>query len=236
MINFEAVELTAAERHLQREVVEFLRQELPRGSYRPALGFAADRNEAFSRKLGERGWLGMALPKQYGGHDRSAVDRFIVVEQLLRWGAPVGHHWVADRQSGPVIAKFGTEEQKETFLPGICSGELSFCIGMSEPDSGSDLASLSTKAVKDGDGWVVSGTKIWTTRAHEHDYVIALTRTTPIEASGDKRNGLTQFIIDLKAPGLTATPIPFIDNTAEFCELVLDDVFVPDDRVLGEVG
>ena len=236
MINFEPVELTAAERELQREVIEFLQQELPRGSYRPALGFAADKDEAFSRKLGERGWLGMALPKQYGGHDRSAVDRFIVVEQLLRWGAPVGHHWVADRQSGPVIAKFGTEEQKQTFLPRICSGELSFCIGMSEPDSGSDLASLATKAVKDGDGWVVSGTKIWTTHAHEHDYVIALTRTTPIEESGDKRNGLTQFIIDLKTPGLTATPIPFIDGSAEFCEVVFDDVFVPDTRLLGEVG
>lgn len=178
----------------------------------------------------------MALPKEFGGHDRSAVDRFIVVEQLLRWGAPVGHHWVADRQSGPVIAKFGTLEQKQTFLPRICSGELSFCIGMSEPDSGSDLASLSTRAVHDGGGWIVNGTKIWTTRANEHDYVIALTRTTPIEESGDKRNGLTQFIIDLKSPGLTATPIPFIDNTAEFCEVVFDDVFVPNARVLGDVG
>jgi alkylation response protein AidB-like acyl-CoA dehydrogenase len=236
MIQFEPVDLTDDERQLQRDVIAFLERELPHGSYRPALGFTAAKNPAFSRKLGERGWLGMALPKEYGGHDRSAVDRFIVVEQLLRWGAPVGHHWVADRQSGPVIAKFGTEEQKQTFLPRICSGELSFCIGMSEPDSGSDLASVSTKAVRDGDGWIVSGTKIWTTGAHEHDYVIALTRTTPIEESGDKRNGLTQFIIDLKSPGLTATPIPFIDNSADFCEVVFDDVFVPDSRVLGSVG
>jgi alkylation response protein AidB-like acyl-CoA dehydrogenase len=236
MIQFEPVDLSDDERQLQRDVIAFLERELPHGSFRPALGFTAEKNPAFSRKLGEQGWLGMALPKEYGGHDRSAVDRFIVVEQLLRWGAPVGHHWVADRQSGPVIAKFGTEEQKQTFLPRICSGELSFCIGMSEPDSGSDLASVSTKAVRDGDGWIVSGTKIWTTGAHEHDYVIALTRTTPIEESGDKRNGLTQFIIDLKSPGLTATPIPFIDNSADFCEVVFDDVFVPDARVLGSVG
>ena len=236
MIEFEPVDLTTEERRLQVEVIEFLEQELPHGTYRPGLGFSAEKDPAFSRKLGERGWLGMALPTEYGGHDRSAVDRFIVAEQLLRWGAPVGHHWVADRQSGPVIAKFGTEEQKRTFLPRICSGELSFCIGMSEPDSGSDLASLSTRAVRDGDGWVVSGTKIWTTMAHEHDYVIALTRTTPIEESGDKRNGLTQFIIDLASPGLTATPIPFIDNSADFCEVVFDDVYVPADRVLGEVG
>jgi alkylation response protein AidB-like acyl-CoA dehydrogenase len=236
VIHFEPVELTAAERQLQRDVIAFLEHELPRGSYHPALGMAADKDPEFSRKLGARGWLGMALPVEYGGHDRSAVDRLIVVEQLLRWGAPVGHHWVADRQSGPVIAKFGTEEQKQAFLPGICSGELSFCIGMSEPDSGSDLASLSTRATKDGDGWRINGTKIWTTRAHEHDYVIALTRTTPIEESGSKHAGLTQFIVDLKAPGITATPIPFIDNTSEFCEVVFDDVFVPDHRMLGTVG
>ena len=119
----------------------------------------AANDREFSRKLGEAGYLGMALPTEYGGHDRSAVDRFIVVEQLLRWGAPVGHHWVADRQSGPVIAKFGTEEQKRRFLPGICRGELGFCIGMSEPDSGSDLASISSKATRDGDGWVLEGTQ-----------------------------------------------------------------------------
>ena len=193
----------------------------------------AAKDPAFSRKLGARGWLGMALPKEYGGHDRSAVDRFIVVEELLRWGAPVGHHWVADRQSGPVIAKFGTEEQKRRFLPGICRGELSFCIGMSEPDSGSDLASLSSKATRDGDGWVLEGRKIWTTAAHENDWIIVLCRTTPRDEVDDKRQGLSQLIVDLRSPGVEATPIPFIDGTADFCEVVFDQVFVPDELVLG---
>jgi alkylation response protein AidB-like acyl-CoA dehydrogenase len=236
VIEFRPAALTVAERELRSEVQEFLASELPRGSFMPGLGMNAAKDPTFSLKLGERGWLGMALPLQYGGHDRSAVDRFIVVEQLLRWGAPVGHHWVADRQSGPVIAKFGTEAQKQQFLPGICRGELSFCIGMSEPDSGSDLASISSKATRDGDGWVLDGRKIWTTAAHENDWIIVLCRTTPRDEVEDKRQGLSQLIVDLKSPGLQATPIPFIDGTADFCEVVFDNVFVPDELVLGEIG
>jgi alkylation response protein AidB-like acyl-CoA dehydrogenase len=235
-MQFEMTELTASERALQGEVREFLAAELPRGSFTPGLGMNAAKDPGFSQKLGARGWLGMALPTQYGGHDRSAVDRLVVTEELLRWGAPVGHHWVADRQSGPVIAKFGTEAQKQQFLPGICRGELSFSIGMSEPDSGSDLASLSTRAVRDGDGWVVTGRKIWTSWADRNDWMILLCRTTPVEESGDKRLGMSQLIVDLRAPGVDVTPIAFIDGTADFCEVVLDEVFVPDDLLLGEVG
>jgi alkylation response protein AidB-like acyl-CoA dehydrogenase len=236
VVDFRPVELSVGERELREEVVSFLAEHLPRGSFAPALGMNAAKDPAFSRKLGERGWLGMALPTEYGGHARSAVDRFIVVEQLLRWGAPVGHHWVADRQSGPVIAKFGTEEQKRRFLPGICRGELSFCIGMSEPDSGSDLASLSTKATRDGDEWVLDGRKIWTTAAHENDWIIVLCRSTPKDEVDDKRQGLTQLIVDLRSPGITATPVPFIDGSADFCEVVFDGVRVPQSLVLGEVG
>ena len=236
MLRFQAVELSADELKLRDEVRAFLAAELPRGSFVPGLGMNAAKDPAFSRRLGERGWLGMALPAAYGGHDRSAVDRFIVVEELLRWGAPVGHHWVADRQSGPVIAKFGTETQKQRFLPGICRGELSFCIGMSEPDSGSDLASISSKAVRVDGGWVLDGRKVWTTSAHEHDWIIVLCRTTPKGESPDNRVGLSQLIVDLRGRGVTATPIPFIDGTADFCEVVFDSVFVPDDLVLGSIG
>lgn len=235
-MRFEVTELTDAERALQAEVRAFLADTLPRGSFTPGLGMNGAKDPAFSRKLGERGWLGMALPKAYGGHDRSAVDRLVVTEELLRWGAPIGHHWVADRQTGPVIARYGTEEQKRRFLPGICRGELSFSIGMSEPDSGSDLASLSTRAVRDGDGWVVTGRKIWTTWANVNDWFVVLCRTSPIEETGDKRLGLSQLLVDLRAPGVEVTPIPFIDGTADFCEVVLDEVFVPDDLVLGTVG
>ena len=124
----------------------FLAEELPPGSFTPGLGMSGSDDPSFSKKLAERGWLGMALPTRYGGHDRSAVERFVVIEELLRWGAPVGHHWVADRQTGAVINRFGTEEQKQRFLPAICRGELSFSIGMSEPDAGSDLAAVRTRA------------------------------------------------------------------------------------------
>ena len=235
-MEFKPVELTAAEAELRAEVRAFLAEELPRGSFHPGLGMNSAKDPEFSRKLGARGWLGMALPTAYGGHDRTAVDRFIVVEELLRWGAPVAHHWVADRQSGPVIARFGTDEQKQRFLPGICRGELSFSIGMSEPDAGSDLASLSSRAVRDGDTWVLEGRKIWTTSAHENDWIIVLCRTTPRDEVDDKRQGMTQLIVDLKAPGIQATPIGFIDGTADFCEVVFDHVVVPADMVLGEVG
>jgi hypothetical protein len=135
-----------------------------------------------------------------------------------------------------VIARYGTEAQKQRFLPGICSGELSFSIGMSESDSGSDLASLTTRAERDGDGWVVTGRKVWTTWANENDWFVVLCRTTPIEESGDKRLGLSQLLVDLHAPGVHITTIPFIDGTADFCEVVLDEVFVPDDLVLGDLG
>jgi alkylation response protein AidB-like acyl-CoA dehydrogenase len=187
----------------------------------------------FSRKLGARGWVGMALPKEYGGGERGAVDRFVVTEELLRWGAPVGHHWVADRQSGPCINKFGTAEQRQRFLPAICRGELSFSIGMSEPDAGSDLAAVRSRATKIEGGWLLTGTKIWTTGAQRNDWMIALFRSSDED---DRRRGLTQYLVDLHSPGLQVTPIPFLDGTADFAEVALSDVFVPDDLVLGDVG
>jgi 3-oxocholest-4-en-26-oyl-CoA dehydrogenase alpha subunit len=232
-MRFEPTELTAAELALQREVREFLATELPRGSFTPGLGMGAARDPAFSRRLAERGWVGMALPRRHGGGDRSAVERFVVVEELLRWGAPVGHHWIADRQTGPVINRFGTEAQKERFLPPICRGELSFSIGMSEPDSGSDLASVRTRATATEGGWLLNGTKVWTSGAHENDWFVVLCRTSD---EADRHQGLSQLMVDLRSPGLRISPIRFLDGTAHFNEVVLTDVFVPDDLVLGGVG
>jgi alkylation response protein AidB-like acyl-CoA dehydrogenase len=232
-VQFEFTELSGAELALQGEVRQFLAAELPHGSFEPGLGMAGRKDPAFSQQLAARGWVGMSLPREYGGGDRAAVERFVVAEELLRWGAPVGHHWVADRQSGPLIAKVGTPEQKERFLPGICRGELSFSIGMSEPDSGSDLASVKARAVPRDGGWVVNGTKVWTTGAHEHDWMIALVRTSDAD---DRHAGLSQLLVDLHAPGVTVHPIPFLDGTADFNEVVLADVVVPDTDVVGTVG
>jgi alkylation response protein AidB-like acyl-CoA dehydrogenase len=230
---FAATELSEAERALQAEVRDFLAAELPRGSFEPGLGMAAPRDQAFSRKLAARGWLGMALPERYGGGDRSAVDRFVVVEELLRWGAPVGYHWVADRQTGPVIERFGTEAQKERFLPAICGAEVSFSIGMSEPGAGSDLAAVQTRAERVDGGWSVTGTKLWTGGAHVNDWVVVLCRTSEED---DRHAGLSQLIVDLRSPGLDARPIAYLDGSEFFNEVTLDEVYVPDDLVLGEVG
>ena len=232
---------------------DFLAAELPRGTFTPGLGMASPRDPEFSAKLAARGWLGMALPKRYGGGDRTAAERFVVVEELLRWGAPVGYHWVADRQSGPMIARFGTEGQKQRFLPAICRGEVSFSIGMSEPEAGSDLASVQTRGERVDGGWNLTGTKLWTGGAHLNDWFVVLCRTSNEEdrqqddscgarsseagrRASAKHEGLSQLIVDLHAPGLTATPIAYMDGSVFFCRVELDEVFVPDDMVLGEVG
>ncbi|MER2223399.1 MAG: acyl-CoA dehydrogenase family protein, partial [Rhodococcus sp. (in: high G+C Gram-positive bacteria)] len=213
-MRFDATELTIEELELQAEVREYLDKRLTPGSYPLGLGMSGAVDPVFSRDLGSRGWLGMSLPKEYGGGGRSAVDRLVVVEELLARGAPVGYHWIGDRQSGPSIAANGTEEQKRYFLPGIAGGEFSFSIGMSEPDSGSDLASVRTRAERVDGGWKVNGTKIWTTGAFHATHILALLRT-----SADKHNGLTQLIVDRDSDGLTVLPIPFIDGSEDFCEV-----------------
>ena len=230
-MRLEPTQLTDAELRLREEVRDYLDERLPPGSFQPGLGMIGASDPEFSRDLGRRGWLGMALPTEYGGGGRSAVDRLIVVEELLARGAPVSFHWVADRQSGPSIARFGTEEQKRWFLPRIARGELSFGIGMSEPDAGSDLASLRTSAVEVPGGWRVNGTKIWTTGAYDATHILGLFRT-----GEDRYGGLTQFIVARETEGFTVSPIPFIDGTSDFCELHFDDAFVPAECRLGEVG
>jgi alkylation response protein AidB-like acyl-CoA dehydrogenase len=231
---FTPADLDEPELELQREVRAFLAAELPRGTFTPGLGMAAPRDPGFSAKLAQRGWLGMALPARYGGHDRSAVERFVVTEELLRWGAPVGHHWVADRQTGPVIERFGSEEQKHRFLPAICRGELSFAIGMSEPGAGSDLAAVRTRASRVDGGWLVSGTKVWTSGAHESDWFVVLCRTA--DAGEERHAGLSQLIVDLRSDGLTIRPVPFLSGRRDFNEVALEEVFVPDELLLGEIG
>jgi alkylation response protein AidB-like acyl-CoA dehydrogenase len=162
---------------LRKQVRAFLAEAL---KDRPALRKADSwmgADPAFSRELGRRGWLGMALPKRYGGQEAGPFARYVVIEELLAAGAPVSAHWIADRQSGPLILRYGSETQREKYLPGICRGERYFCIGMSEPGSGSDLASIRSRAVRDGDDWVLNGHKLWTTNAHHSHFMIALVRT-----------------------------------------------------------
>ena len=220
---------------LRAEVRGFLRAELEAGSFVPHCNSWMEAHDpSFSRKLGERGWLGVTWPKQYGGHELTGLHRFVITEEVLAAGAPVAAHWTADRQTGPSLLRYGTEEQRERFLPAIAAGECYFAIGMSEPDSGSDLASASVRAEQVDGGWRLNGTKVWTSHASRAHYVLALCRTG--EPGEDRHQGLSQFIIDLSSEGVTANPIRLLSGHPHFDELVLEDAFVPDELVLGEIG
>ncbi len=188
----------------------------------------------FSKALAKKGWLGITLPKEYGGGGKSAFARYVLVEEFLNFGAPVGSHWIADRQSGPLILKYGTEAQRQLYIPAICKGEAFFCIGMSEPNSGSDLASIRTKAEKKSVGWLLNGQKIWTTNASACQYMIALVRTSGV--SDDRQKGLSQVIIDLSLPGVTVKPIPDLSGDRHFCEVFFENVELKDDSLIGAEG
>ncbi|GAA4407791.1 acyl-CoA dehydrogenase [Advenella faeciporci] len=194
------------------------------------MGFDA----GFSKKLASKGWLGLTLPKKYGGAERGYFSRFVLSEELLGAGAPVSAHWIADRQSGPLILRYGTEAHKQFYLPKICKGDAFFCIGMSEPNSGSDLASIKSRADRNDKGWLLNGSKIWTTNAHKSHYMIALVRTSG--ESSDRHKGLSQVIIDLSLPGVTVRPIVDVAGDAHFSEVFFTDVQLDDEALIGNEG
>jgi alkylation response protein AidB-like acyl-CoA dehydrogenase len=194
------------------------------------MGFDAD----FSRAMAARGWVGLTLPKIYGGGELDPFCRFVIVEEMLAAGAPVSAHWIADRQSGPLINKYGTESQKFFYLPKICSAEAFFCIGMSEPESGSDLVSIRTRAIPNAAGWQLSGQKVWTTNADKSRYMIALVRTSG--TAQDRHQGLSQIIIDLHSPGITIRSIEDLTGAAHFNEVFFDNVQLPQEALIGAEG
>jgi alkylation response protein AidB-like acyl-CoA dehydrogenase len=226
--------LPPAAEALRGEVRAFLRDAfVPPPADRRArswMGFDA----GFSRRLAARGWVGVTLPREYGGAAMDAFSRFVLVEELLCAGAPVAAHWIADRQSGPLILRFGTESQRRFYLPRICAAEAFFCIGMSEPDAGSDLASVRTRAVRRGDGWQLDGRKVWTTHAHQCRYMIALVRTSG--GPDDRQRGLSQFIVDLTLPGVTVRPLQDLTGDAHFNEVLFDGVRLAGDALVGTEG
>ncbi|MBS7691890.1 acyl-CoA dehydrogenase family protein [Pseudomonas lalucatii] len=219
---------------LRYEVREFLQSNL--GDYPTTaraqswMGFDA----AFSRKLGAQGWVGMALPEQYGGAAAGPFARYVIIEELLAAGAPVSAHWIADRQSGPLINRFGSEAQRERYLPPICRGESYFCIGMSEPNSGSDLASIKTSATRNAGGWLLNGQKVWTTNAQHAHFMIALVRTGEKQAA--RHEGMSQFIVDLRLPGITIRPIRDLAGGEHFNEVFFDNVQLDADALIGTEG
>lgn len=221
---------------LRHEVREFLAAEIDAGAFVPACdSWMSGFDPAFSARLGRHGWLGMTMPEKYGGRGRSAVERFVITEELLASGAPVAAHWIADRQMAPGILAHGTERQRQRYLPGICSGTIFFAIGMSEPDAGSDLASVRTRAVRTDDGsWRISGTKVWTTGAHVAHAMVLLARTDGTPA--DRQTGLSQLIVDLPHPDIEIRPLRSIDGGAHFNEVIFHDANVGTGALLGERG
>ena len=223
---------------LRAEVRAFLAEAMPAISPLRRCRNWSGADAEFSRKLGQRGWIGMTWPKRYGGHERSTLERYVVLEEMLAAGAPVGAHWVADRQSGPLLMRYAPDTLAPRLVPRIARGEAFFCIGMSEPDSGSDLASIRTRADRRadhrGEGWVINGRKLWTSGAHRAHFMIALVRTG--DRSENRHGGMSQFLVDMQTPGLTVRPIVNQLGEHDFNEVTFDDVFVPNENLIGAEG
>ena len=223
--------LTPEQEAFRREVEEFLARELPaeRREIRED-GWITGFSREFSRKLGARGWIGLTWPRRYGGQERSPLDRLVLTETLLRAGAPVAAHWLGDRQVGPALLAHGSEAQKAFFLPRIARGEIVFCVGMSEPAAGSDLAATSTLAVEDDEGFVIQGQKVWTSFAHQAEYCYLVARTNP---EAPKHRGLSEFVIDMRTPGITVRPLLDMVGEHHFNEVFFDEVRVPRTALVG---
>lgn len=196
-------------------------------------GFSA----AFSVELAERGWIGLTWPVEHGGGGRPALDRLIIGEELIAAGAPIAAMWFADRQMGPALIAFGRDDQRASFLPGILSGATTWCIGMSEPNAGSDLAALTTSARRDGAEWVINGQKIWTSFAAVSDYCYLICRTGHDNGSAARdHRGISEIIVPMHSPGIDVRPIKDMTTNRHFCEVFFTDVRVPAENLVGVEG
>jgi alkylation response protein AidB-like acyl-CoA dehydrogenase len=227
---------TSEETEFRKEVQAFIKAEAPEvakgASREEALVSNWERNQQWFKQLAERGWIAPAWPKEYGGASLSTMQQFILNEELALNRAPRPLHLIIGLgMAGPTIIVHGTDDQKKDYLPGILSGQDVWCQGYSEPGSGSDLASLQTRAVRDGDDYVINGQKIWTTLAHMAKWMILLARTDP---DAPKHKGITYFIVDMKAPGVTVRPLVNMADSHEFNEVFFDNVRVPKDNIIGE--
>jgi alkylation response protein AidB-like acyl-CoA dehydrogenase len=221
-----ALEVTADLSRLRAEVRAFAEDQRRSLRFSPVSSGWMVFNREFSRSCGAAGYVGIAWPRADGGAGKTQIERYVVAEELLAAGAPLGAHWITDRQSGPQIIKHGTESLRRELLPRMVRGEVCFAIGMSEPDSGSDLASIRSFAAKEHDGWRLNGRKIWTTNGHLADYMIGLFRTQPRTETA-RHQGMTQFVVDLTALGVSRRPIEDLAGGEDFSEVTFDDVFVP---------
>lgn len=194
-------------------------------------GWLVGADRTVARELAARGWLGMTWPIEVGGGGRPPIERFVVFEALISEGAPLAASYFADRQIGPTLLQFGSPAQRERWLPGILDGTAMWSVGMSEPDAGSDVASIRTRAEPDGrGGWRVTGSKVWTSGAAHADWIYLIARTDP---EAPPHAGLSEFVVDLRSAGIEVGPIVDATGDDHFCEVRFDDVAVPGDHLVG---
>lgn len=236
LLNFPAIELSDDLLSLRQQVRDFIEAQLANHQFSATVdAWLSGYSREFSQALAEQGWLGMTIPTTLGGQGKSPLQRFVVIEELLAAGAPVAAHWVADRQTGPLLVDVGSKQQQEKYLPGIIRGEIYFAIGLSEPNSGSDLASITTKATKVDGGWLLNGRKIWSSGAHFCHAMVVLCRTEALDEK-NRHKGMSQLLVDLDQPGITIRPIELINGEHHFNEVSFEDVWIADEMVLGQLG
>jgi alkylation response protein AidB-like acyl-CoA dehydrogenase len=219
------------------EIRAWLEAHLPTGWFEPGFCLSDEERREFNRTwtdtLFEGGWICAGWPVEYGGKGLSLIDQVVLNEEFAKAGAPMRADFFGDTLVGPTILQWGTEEQKKEFIPQILRGSVTWCQGFSEPDSGSDLASLKTSAVLDGDEWVINGQKVWTTQAQHADYVFLLARTDPGAA---KHAGISYLLVPMRQSGVEVRPITQVDGSAEFNEVFFTNVRCPKDNVVGGVN
>ncbi len=220
------------QQQLRQEVRDFLEAEIGQGLWQPNCdAWITGYDPAFTKRVAAKGWIGLTWPKEYGGQGRSFIDRLIVTEEMLRYGAPAACHWFADRQIGGAIVHYGTDEQKAELLPKILHGEAYVGLGLSEPEAGSDLASLKTRATEDGDDFVLDGQKVWTSGGSYMNWIYLVARTDP---EAPKHRGISEFLFETGLPGITIRPIVDITGEAHFNEVFFDSVRIPRTCLIGE--
>ena len=219
------------------EIKTWLSDNLPKGWFEPGFEMSSDArkkfNDSWPTTLFEGGWICATWPKEYGGKGLSTMQGVVLAEEFANAKAPMRGDFFGDTLVGPTLLQWGTEEQKKEFLPQILNGSMRWCQGFSEPNSGSDLASLKTTAVLDGDEWVINGQKVWTTQGHHADYCFLLTRTDPDAA---KHKGISYLLVPMRQKGVEVRGIVQPDGTAEFCEVFFDNARCPKDNVVGGVN
>jgi len=223
---------TEEQNKFRQEVRNFLEDEIKKGYWEPACdAWIQGFDPGFSKRVAQRGWIGLTWPKEYGGQGLSYIDRLILTEEMLRYGAPAACHWFADRQIGGSIVTYGTDEQKRELLPKIIAGEAYIGLGMSETEAGCDLASLQTRAIEDGDNYIINGQKTWTSGGSFVNYFYLLARTDP---EAPKHRGISEFIIPADLPGTNRIPMIDITGTEAWNDVFFDEVRVPKKCLIGE--